>query len=97
MRQMQFSAEAAETLSLRALAWLVGQEDLLPVFLGATGASEADLRARAQEPEFLGSVLDFLAMDDAWVVQFCDAAGLPYDRVMLARAALPGCAQVHWT
>ena len=47
--------------------------------------------------EFLGSVLDFLAMDDAWVVQFCDAAGLPYDRVMLARAALPGGAQVHWT
>ena len=48
MRQMQFSAEAAETLSLRALAWLVGQEDLLPVFLGATGASEADLRARLE-------------------------------------------------
>jgi hypothetical protein len=35
-------------------------------------------------------VLDFLLMDDAWVVAFCDAAGLPYEAPMRARAALPG-------
>jgi hypothetical protein len=36
-------------------------------------------------------------MDDAWVVAFCDAAGLPYEAPMRARAALPGGGQVHWT
>lgn len=94
---MPKSAHSAETLALQALAWLVGNEDLLPVFLGASGASESDLRARAAEPEFLGSVLDFLMMDDAWVIGFCDAQGLAYEAPMQARMSLPGGAQVSWT
>ena len=52
---------------------------------------------RATEPEFLGAVLDFLMMDDAWVVGFCDAQGLKYETPMMARAALPGGAQMSWT
>lgn len=94
---MQISADGAETLALKALAWLAGNDELLPVFLGATGASEADLRARAAEPEFLGSVLDFLTMDDNWVMQFCDSQGLAYEMPMQARMSLPGGAQVNWT
>lgn len=89
--------DSAETFALNALAWLAGNEELLPVFLGATGASEADLRARAGEPEFLGSVLDFLMMDDAWIIAFCDAGGVAYEMPMQARMALPGGADRHWT
>jgi hypothetical protein len=89
--------DAAETVGLRALAWLAGNDELLPVFLGSTGASLDDLRAGAGDAAFLGSVLDFVMMDDAWVVAFCDAAGLPYEAPMRARAALPGGGQVHWT
>lgn len=91
------SQEAAETLALEALAWLVTNEDLLPVFLGSTGASESDLRARASDPGFLGAVLDFIMMDDAWVVAFCDSRQMPYERLMQARMALPGGEQVNWT
>ncbi|MEO9781381.1 MAG: DUF3572 domain-containing protein [Sedimentitalea sp.] len=94
---MQYSADAAETLALKALTWLLGQDELLPVFLGASGASEQDLRTRAGDAEFLGSVLDFLVMDDGWVVKFCEAESLPFEHPMLARAALPGGAQIHWT
>lgn len=89
--------ESAETLALQALTWLAGNEDLLPVFMGSTGLSPDELAARAAEPEFLGSVLDFLLMDDAWIVAFCDATGLRYDAPMLARAALPGGESLHWT
>ncbi len=89
--------QGAETVAAQALAWLAAEEELLGVFLGASGASAEDLRASAGTPEFLASVLDFLAMDDAWVTRFCDAAGLPYTAVMEARAALPGGAQMHWT
>ena len=89
--------ESAETIALQALAWLAGNDDLLPVCLGASGASEADLRARATEPEFLGAVLDFLMMDDTWVVEFCDAQGLSYETPMMARVALPGAEQINWT
>lgn len=86
-----------EVRALSVLIWLVGNEELLPVFLGATGASESDLRARAGESEFLGSVLDFVMMDDAWVMAYCDGEGLPYDTLMRARQALPGGADVNWT
>jgi len=36
-------------------------------------------------------------MDDAWVVAFCEGQGLAFDVPMMARAALPGGAQVNWT
>ncbi|MBI6630004.1 DUF3572 domain-containing protein [Pontibaca salina] len=94
---MQFSADAAETFALQVLAWLVADEDLLGVFLNSSGADEDDLRTRAQDPEFLGSVLDFLMLDDAWVMRFCDTQRISYERVMQARAALPGGAQINWT
>ncbi|MBM1634167.1 DUF3572 domain-containing protein [Sulfitobacter mediterraneus] len=94
---MTLSVDAAEILALRALAWLAANDDLLTTFLGSTGASEADLRERAGDPVFLGAVLDFLMMDDAWVIGFCDSAAIPYDQLMQARMALPGGAQVNWT
>jgi hypothetical protein len=84
-------------LALQALGWLAANDDLLPVFLGSTGASEADVKQSAADPVFLGAVLDFLMMDDAWVVAFCDEVAVPYDRLMQARAALPGGEQVNWT
>ncbi|WP_299724649.1 DUF3572 domain-containing protein [uncultured Tateyamaria sp.] len=94
---MAMSQESAEVVGLKALGWMAGNEELLPVFLGATGASEADLRAGASDPAFLGALLDFIMMDDAWVRAFCDSAGIAYDQPMYARVALPGGDQVHWT
>ncbi|MCX7559214.1 DUF3572 domain-containing protein [Sulfitobacter sp. F26204] len=94
---MRNPQETAETLALQVLAWLVGDEDLMPVFQGSTGVSEADIRERATDPQFLGAVLDFLMMDDAWVMRFCDAHNLPYERIMQMRGALPGGEQVNWT
>ena len=87
----------AEIRALSVLSWLVSNEELLPVFLNATGADEADLRTRAAESEFLGSVLDFLMMDDAWVMEYCDEQGLPYETPMRARQSLPGGTDVSWT
>lgn len=89
--------DTAQLLATQALAWLVGNDELLPVFLGASGAGASDVRARASDPEFLGSVLDFLLMDDAWIRAFCDQANYAYDLPMRARAALPGGAQINWT
>ena len=89
--------ETAEALALQALAWIAAQEDLMGVFLGSTGTDIETVREQAQTPEFLVSVLDFLTIDDAWVVGFCDAQGVGYDVPLRARAALPGGADVHWT
>ena len=89
--------EAAQTVALKALGWLVGNEDLCPTFMGSTGSSVDDLRDRAGDAEFQVSVLEFLTMDDAWVMAFCDAEGLSYDMPLRARYALPGAEEVHWT
>ncbi|MBL4628970.1 MAG: DUF3572 domain-containing protein [Roseicyclus sp.] len=87
----------AEAKALALLAWLAGQEDILPVFMGATGVSEEDLRKRAGEPEFLASVLDFLLIDDAFVLQGAEATGIAAQDFAMIRAALPGGALPNWT
>lgn len=87
--------ETAETLALEALAWLAGQEGLLPAFLGASGLEAGQIAAAAGQPEFLAGVLDFLLQDDAWVMGFCEARGLPYTAPAQARALLPGGA-IAW-
>ena len=94
---MTIAADRAETIALQALAHIAGSEDLRGVFLGSSGLAPEDLRARATDPELLGAVLDFLLMDDAWVIDFCDANGLRYEEPAAARMALPGGAQTHWT
>lgn len=89
--------EHAETVALKALAWIAAHENLLDVFMGATGAGLDDLRAGAQNPDFLASLLDFILMDDAWVMEFSEAQNVPPEALLQARAALPGGVQTHWT
>ncbi len=94
---MVVSRKLADVIGLQAVAWLAGQDDLLPVFLGATGASEHEFRSALEDPTFQGAVLDFILMDDAWVRRFCEAQQLDYDAPRAARAHLPGGDEVHWT
>jgi hypothetical protein len=89
--------DRAELIAVQALAWLAANEELLPVFLNATGAGPDDLRGAARDPAFLGSVLDFVMFDDATVMAFCEAQGLKFTEPMAARQVLPGGAQVNWT
>ena len=87
----------AERVALEALAWIASTDDLLDVFLGASGMAIGELRQGAGNPETLAAVLDFLCMDDAWIRAFGDAYGLAYDAPLRARSALPGGVQLHWT
>ena len=89
--------ESAENLARDVVIWLAGEEDLLPVFMNATGSDAASVRKGMHDPQFLGAVLDFLLMDDRWIVGFCDAQGVAYDLPQRARAVLPGGEAVHWT
>ncbi len=93
----QAEKDQAEALALQALGWIVATDDLADVFLNASGASAEDLRNNAQDPAFLGSVLDFLMMDDAWVVGFCDQIGCDYTQPGYLRQLLPGGDLPNWT
>ncbi|UMA65325.1 DUF3572 domain-containing protein [Roseivivax marinus] len=94
---MQMTQDRAETVGLTAVAWLAANDELLPVFMGSTGIDEAAIRENIADPTFHAAVLDFLLMDDAWVVRFCDESGLDYEVPGAAREALPGGGAVHWT
>lgn len=97
MENVTNSAQAAQTLALTALTWVLGQDALVGAFLGASGAVPQDLAQLAQTPLFQGAVLDFLMEDDARIMAFCDAHNLPYTSVQTARTALPGAQYMHWT
>ncbi|WP_055082751.1 DUF3572 domain-containing protein [Jannaschia donghaensis] len=86
----------AEVIALGALEWVIGAE-LLDTFQSATGVDRDTIRGAAGDPEFLAGVMDFVMMNDDWVRGVCDAQSLPYERLMEARAALPGGDMPHWT
>lgn len=89
--------ENAEVLALQALGWLASDDEIFSGFLHFSGASPDQLAAAAAQPEFLGSVLDFLLLEDQWIMGFCRVQGLPFDAPMRARAALPGGEMTSWT
>ena len=77
-----------ELLALKALGFLADSPDDLARFIGLSGAAPAELRTRAEDPEFLGGVLDFLLADDAMAARFCAAHDLDPQSVHLARHRL---------
>lgn len=89
--------ESAHTLALQALAYLAGEDEVFGAFLAQAGTDAATLRDRAADPDVLASVLDFLLSDEALVLAFCRAHGLPPEAPMRARAALPGGDLPNWT
>jgi hypothetical protein len=91
------SKDAAEIRAVQALTWLLGQDDLVPVFMGATGASADDMRDLVQDPAFLIGVVDFILMDDQWVMAWAaDTQSNPQD-LQIIRASLPGGDHPNWT
>lgn len=96
-KTLRDARKQAEMLALQALGWIAADDAAFLAFQDATGADAAMIRDSADDPGFLGGVLDFLMQDDSRVTGFCDAQGLAYDAPMQARAALPGGADPHWT
>ncbi len=89
--------EKAEEIALFSLGWLAGNDELLPVFLAASGASLEDLKNGATDPAILASVLDFLMMDDRWVIECCTSLNQPFEVLQMARHMLPGGDLPNWT
>lgn len=87
---MPSAPASPEVTALRALAWVVSDQDRAMRFLALTGCDAETLRRRAGEMETLGAVLDFLLEDEAALLAFADQVGLPAQSVALSRAALPG-------
>ena len=94
-------AEHAREIADAVLLWLCGQEELLGVFLSATGADVSDLRAALQadaaDSGLATAALDFTLMRDATVLDAAAALDMAPERLSMAAAVLAGDAGMHWT
>lgn len=88
--------DRAETVALRALSFIAGDEEIAQAFAGATGSSLAEAPGRLKEAGYLSGILEFLVLEDRWIKAFCDAEGLPYDTPLRALAAMPGGRREEW-
>jgi hypothetical protein len=96
---MRQPREDAESVAIRALGYLAGDESRMERFLALTGIGAGDIRSAAAEPGFLAAVLDHVASDESLLLAFAANAGLAPQTVARARAALagPGAdADHHW-
>lgn len=91
------SQETATILALKVVGYLAESKDLLEVFLNSTGLDENTLRTCLEDPEFQAAILDFLMMDDTWLLGFAQAHSVQPEEILGARAALPGGDLPHWT
>jgi hypothetical protein len=89
--------EAAETLALQALGWLLSQPEELGGFLSASGAAPQDLAQLARDPVFLAALVDYLLETDDRVLACTKDLGLPPTALGEARHGLPGGRDPHWT
>ena len=89
--------EIAETRALEVLTWVLSEGDLIQVFMGTTGASQNDLRSNTLSHEFLLSILDFVLMDDRWVISCSKFLNIDPSQIQLIRMSLDGGQEVTWT
>ena len=82
--------DKAQTISLRALAFIAERPHLLDGLTLSSGASLDDLKSSISDPEFLGGILDFLMQSDAHISEFCDEIMISPEELCTARQYLPG-------
>lgn len=91
------TSQEAEIYAIKVTNWLISNQDLLNVFMSSTGVNEATIKSDFHDGVFLAAVLDFLLLDDNWVIDACDAMQLEPDAMHTARLLLPGGERVNWT
>jgi|GEM_PF-6553587 len=82
--------DATELLSIKALTFLAEREDILDLFVDASGVSLAELYEVADQPEAWAGILDFILSTDEIILDFCDSAPCTLQDLWRARNDLPG-------
>ena len=94
---MALKQEQAETLALGTLEWIANDPEVTGQFLGWSGASIDDLRNAGSSPELMLAILEFILLQDDWVIGASEHLGLPPEKFASIKFALPGGEEAHWT
>lgn len=81
-------APDSQTLALRALGWVLSDEDRAQRFLTLTGLTPDDLRAALGEASLLTALLDFLMGHEPDLIACAEALEVAPPVLVAARAAL---------
>jgi Protein of unknown function (DUF3572) len=79
---------AAEDVAVQGLAFLAAEPARLSHFLTLTGLEPGDIRAQAQAPWFLASVLEHLANDESLLLTFAANTSVAPETIAPALALL---------
>ena len=82
--------ESAAETAVAALAFLAEDPRRISAFLDPTGLEADALRGRVADPAFLAAILDYLAGDEAMLLDFSRQVGCRPEDVERARAVLAG-------
>ena len=84
------NTENAYIIGLRAITYIMNEEELLTRFIALTGLSEGDISERIEEKYFLSSCLEFLMSNEKDLIAFCHDSDIPPDSPMQAYQAFGG-------
>lgn len=84
--------EDAVELAIKCLVFIGEDTDRLGRFLAQSGVGPEKIRESANDPAFLGGVLDFILLEDSSVLEFADWAEIDPAALARARYYLPGAA-----
>lgn len=70
MRAPRINTAEAELIALKALGFLARDQDRFSRFLALSGVDLGDIRAAAQNPEFLAGLLNHLLQDESLLLTF---------------------------
>ena len=76
--------EIAETRALEVLTWVLAEDDLIQVFMDATGASQDDLRSNTSN-------------HDSWVISCSKFMNIDPSQIQVIKMSLDGGQEVNWT
>ena len=82
------SEQDAESIAIGAISFLAGHPEEFSRFLALSGIDLAALRQSAEDPAFLGGVLDFLLQDEPLLLVFAEQNGIDPATVGAARRRL---------
>jgi hypothetical protein len=87
---LRMTPDQAQTLALKALAFLANSEGALQRLMDQSGLDVGTLKARVGDADMQVSLLDFLLSDEELLTNFCDEDSTDSRTVHLARHVLNG-------
>jgi len=78
----------AESIAIGAISFLAGHPEEFNRFLALSGIDLAALRQSAEDPAFLGGILDFLLQDEPLLLVFAEQSGIDPATIGAARRHL---------